>query len=250
MANDSVSGEAIATGARVRTAYLIQQANATLAMAEAEGPALSALLPANLLVDTAKVRDEVDKMRGDKAVMEAEAKQATDSERDQLRDVKVWRRKPAKRSQRARRAGAKVPDELVHIGSAKTVPAVLNEVSRTLALLTEYTPALDAIGPPTQPLIDQGKLLYQALQAADRTQEHSRASELPATVAAFYAKKNELYNKLKMINDAGQELYAHDLQSAARFNLSILHRRRGQAAEPTPPAPTPGTPSTPPSSKA
>ncbi len=231
MTNDASDGEVIKGGARYRTGYLIQQATATLTLAEAEGAALSALLPPTTLDKVAKLREEVDKMRGDKAVAQAEAKQATASEHDHLRELKIWRRKPARRCLRARRAGAMIPDELLYVGHGQTVPAVLDEASRALALLIEYTPVLDAVGPPTQPLIDEGEQAYQALQDADRAQEHARTSELPAAVKAFYGKKIELYNLLKMINDAGHELYAHNPTAAARFNLSILYRRRYTSAE-------------------
>ena len=62
---------------------------------------------------------------------------------------------------------------------------------------------------------------------------------MPNAVTAFSLKKAELYNALKIINNAGHELYAHNLAEAAKFNLTILHRRGPQAAapEPTPPAP-------------
>lgn len=80
----------------------------------------------------------------------------------------------------------------------------------------------------------------QTLQQADSAQEQARAFDLPASVATFYLRKGELYTALKVINNAGHELYAHDLPSAAKFNMSILHLRGPQATEPAPaPAPTP-----------
>jgi hypothetical protein len=93
-------------------------------------------------------------------------------------------------------------------------------------------------GPPTQPLIDEGRKLLDALIAADSTQEVTRASSLPTVVANFYARKAELYTGLKIIN----ELYASDPQSSIRFNLSLLYRRHmggAVAPDPTPPAPVP-----------
>ncbi|MGB8298547.1 MAG: hypothetical protein WCG85_24240 [Polyangia bacterium] len=66
---------------------------------------------------------------------------------------------------------------------------------------------------------------------------------MPASVAAFYAKKGELYSALKVVNNAGHEIYAHDLAAAAKYNMSILHRRGPQVVlAPTPPAPTPPAP--------
>lgn len=246
MTSEVSSGDVgAASGARYRTGYLIQQANATLAAAQAEGPALAALLPPKTLEDVAKLRDEVDKMRGDKAVSEAESKQATLNERDHLREMKIWQRKPARRCLRAHRIGVAVPDELLYVGHGQTVPAVLDQASRTIALLTEYATVLDAVGPPTQPLIEEGKKAYQALEEADKAQQQARTSQLPAAVRAFFAKKTQLYLLLKTINDAGHELYASDPTSAAKFNLSILYRRRlagGEAGGGTPPEPPPVAP--------
>jgi hypothetical protein len=70
-----------------------------------------------------------------------------------------------------------------------------------------------------------GGALCEALIAADRSQEVTRASALPKAVADFYVLKAELYTGLKMINDAGHELYASNPLSSSRFNLSLLHRR-------------------------
>jgi hypothetical protein len=64
-------------------------------------------------------------------------------------------------------------------------------------------------------------------------------------VANFYARKAELYIGLKIINDAGHELYAHDAASSSRFNLSLLYRRGvsgTSAPAPTPPSPSPTPP--------
>ena len=123
---------------------------------------------------------------------------------------------------------------------ARTVPAAIAQAQRLLSLLGEHAPVMDKVGAPTQPLIDEGRKLCDALIAADSTQEVARASALPKAVADFYARKAELYTGLKIINDAGHELYAHDPASSSRFNLSLLYRRgvSGTAA----PAPTPPTP--------
>jgi hypothetical protein len=55
-------------------------------------------------------------------------------------------------------------------------------------------------------------------------------------------KKGELYTALKIINNAGYELYVHDLPTASKFNMTILHQRAPLPAAPVPapaPAPTP-----------
>jgi len=161
--------------------------------------------------------------------------------------LKVWRRAVANRARRLLRAGGSVPAELILIGSNQSVPAILDQSSKVLGLLAENAAALATIGPAVEPLIEQGRKLYQALDQADSAQEKVRASELPASVVAFYAKKGELYTGLKIINDAGHELHAHDPQAAARYNLSILYRRSGQGAGVPAPAATATPPTTSPS---
>jgi hypothetical protein len=232
--------ELIAIGGRYRAAYLVQQAGYTLGIAAADGEALAALLPANYLDEVTRARDDVDQARQDKTIAAVEAKQATGTQNDHVRALKVWRRKVVSRAQRALRAGAILPTELTHIGQVRSVPALLEAASKTLGLLAQQTAALDEVAPGTQPLIDEGRALYQGLDQADSAQERKRTADLPAAVAAFYAKKGELYTGLKIINDAGHELFAHDVQAAAKYNLSILHRGHGQtAAAPSPPAPSP-----------
>jgi hypothetical protein len=230
-----------AIGVRFRASYLLQQAGYTLGIAAAEGADLTALLPAGFLDKVTGLRDEVDKALQDKTIRAVEAKQATSTQNQQMREGAIWGRKVGKRCQNAVQLGAVLPAELGRVSSPQTVPGMLEQMSKTLALLGEHAAAIDAVGPATQPLIDEGRSIYQALQAADSTQERARAADVPAAVAAFYAKKGELYSALKVINNAGHELYAHDLAAAAKYNLSILHRRATQAAAPAPnpPAPTP-----------
>jgi hypothetical protein len=220
------------TGARYRASYLVQQAGYTLGIAAAEGEALAGLLPPNYLDQVAQSRNDVDQARQDKANLEAESKHATSAQNNQLRAAKVWIRKAVKRAQRAQRQGSKVADELTEIGRSNTVPAVLEQMSKKLALLSSHAADLNSVGPATQPLLDEGHQLYDALQQADAAQEQTRAAHLPASVTAFYARKGELYLGLKVINDAGHELHAGDPQAAAKYNLSILHRHPGQAAAP------------------
>lgn len=230
----------VALGQRFRTPYLIQQAGYTLALAGAEGPPLLALLPVGYLEKVEKLRQRVLEALEDRAVGAVEAKQATSTTQQQMHATTVWARKVGKRCQSAVRLGIGVPGELTRESSPSTVPGMLEQMSRTLALLTEQAAAIDTVLPATQPLIDEGRKLCLGLQAADSVQEHARGSDLPGVVADFLATKGELYNALKVINNAGQELYAHDLPKAARFNMSILHRRFGLSeAPPKPPTPTP-----------
>ncbi len=159
--------------------------------------------------------------------------------------MKSWGRKGAARSSAAIRAGVKLPDDMTHALTGSMVPEVLAQGRQLLSLLTEHAAAMDAVGAPTQPLIDEGRKVCDALEAADSAQELSRAPALPVALADFYIKKAQLYIGLQIINDAGHELYSHDPQASGRFNLSILYRQRAAgnpAPAPTPPEPTPPTP--------
>jgi hypothetical protein len=236
------ASELVKIGERLRGAYLVLQGGYTLGIAQSEGPALAALLPANCLDDVARVCTEVDKARQDKTIAAVESKQATNNQQAMVRELKVWRRQAAKCIELCQLAGADLPDGIIQGVHAHTVPALLEATSKTLGLLDQNKAALDAVGPNTQTLIDQGHELYQALLQADSTQEQTRAKDLPAAVIAYYAKKGELYVGLKMINAAGHQLHAQDPMVAARFNLTILNRRHNQGAAapaPTPPAKAP-----------
>ena len=232
----------IPVGARFRAPYLLQQANYTIDLARAEGQALANVLAPGFLDKVSKLRDTVAKAFEDKTVSAAEAKLATGTQNTAARALKLWGRGAVARASAAIRAGASIPDNMTNPLNARTVPAAIAQAQRLLSLLGEHAQAMDAVGAPTQPLIDEGRKLLDALIAADSTQEVTRASSLPAVVASFYARKAELYTGLKILNDAGHEIYAHDPQSSSRFNLSLLYRRHmGGAAEPgpTPPAPVP-----------
>jgi hypothetical protein len=234
--------ELVAIGERLRASYLLQQASYTLEMARAEGEPLVKILAPGFLDRASKVRDSVAQAFEDKTVRAAEAKLATGTQNEAARALKVWGRRAVARAKGAIRAGTLIPDELTSPLNARAVPAAIAQGQRLLSLLAEHAQAMDKVGAPTQPLIDEGRKLCEALIAADSAQELKRSSTLPATVANFYARKAELYLALKIINDAGHELFAHDPQAAGRFNLSILYRRHAAGTaepDPTPPAPTP-----------
>jgi hypothetical protein len=232
----------VAIGQRFRTPYLLQQAGYTLGLAMAEGPPLVALLPAGYLEMATHLRDDVQKSLQDRTVSAVDAKQATATEQQQMRAATIWARKVGKRCQSAQHLGIGVPTELTRQSSPATVPGMLDQMNRTLALLAEQAAAMDTALPATQPLIDEGQALYQDLQQADSAQERARSADLPTAVADFLAKKGSLYSALKVINNAGQELYAHDLNAAARYNMSILHRRFTGAEATTTPTTSPAAP--------
>jgi hypothetical protein len=123
-----------------------------------------------------------------------------------------------------------MPDELTQMGNQRTVPNVLDALSKTISLLKENAAALATVGPDVAPLIEHGSKLYRTLDQADSSQEQTRSAELPAAAIDFNAKKGELYAALKIINEAGHELYSKEPEASARFNLSLLYRRGHQAA--------------------
>jgi len=234
--------ELVPSGARLRAPYLLQQANYTLGLARSEGEPLAARMAPGFVDKVDAVRAKVAKAFEDKTVSAAEAKLTTGTQNSAARALKVWGRGAVARANAVLRTGSVIPDEMTHPLNARTVPAAIAQAQRLLSLLGEHAPTMDKVGAPTQPLIDEGRKLCDALIAADSSQEVARASALPAVVANFYARKAELYVGLKIINDAGHELYAHDPASSSRFNLSLLYRRgvSGAAApEPTPPTPAP-----------
>jgi hypothetical protein len=233
--------ELVAIGGRLRASYLLQQANYTIELARSEGEPLAKLMAPGFVDKVAKVRDTVAKAFEDKTIMAAESKLSTGTQNSAVRSLKEWRRKGVARASAAIRAGAAIPEDMTRVLNVRTVPAMIQQAQRLLGLLGEHAPSMDKVGAPTQPLIDEGRKLCEALIAADSTQELTRGSTLPVVVANFYARKAELYTGLKMINDAGHELYAHDPPSSSRFNLSLLHRRHiaGTAeGQLTPPSPT------------
>lgn len=219
-----------ALGARHRAAHLVQQAGYSLGIAALAGTPLAGLLPANFLDEATAVRDEVDKLRQDKTAMAAESKQATGTQNSAMREIKDWRRAVASRCLRAAHAGVTMPDDLTQMGNPRTVPTVLDALSKTISLLKENAAALATVGPDVAPLIERGTNLYQTLDQADSTQEKARSAELPAAALDFNAKKGELYTALKIINEAGHELFSKDPEASSRFNLSLLYRRGHQAA--------------------
>ena len=181
--------ELASIGQPLRTPYLLQQASFTLGMALAEGEPMVKLLRVGLLDSVSKVRDLVAQSFEDKSIRAAEAKLATGTQNTAAHTMKLWSRKAVARAKAATRAGAVIPDSLTHPISARAVPAMIAQAQRMLSLLGEHAPTMDKVGAPTQPLVDEGRKLYEALVSADSSQELARSSALPATIANFYARK-------------------------------------------------------------
>jgi hypothetical protein len=230
--------ELVVAGVHLRAPQLLQQANYTIALARGEGDALATRMAPGFVDRVDAVYSKVAKAFEDKTVSAADAKMATGTQNSAARALRVWGRGAVARASAAIRTGVLIPDEMTHPLNARAVPAAIAQAQRLLSLLGQHAQTMDKVGAPTQPLIDEGRALCEALIAADRSQEIARASALPKAVADFYALKAELYTGLKMINDAGHELYASNPLSSSQFNLSLLHRRHvAGTTEPTPPAP-------------
>ena len=238
---DTVTARYVTVGLRFRGSYLVQQAGYTLGLAALVGTPLAGKLPPNFLERAAAVRDEVDKSMQDKTVSTADARQATSVQNRCQRDGKIWVRGVGKRCQSGIQLGVNLAPELGKVSSPATVPGMLEQMSKTLSLLAKHAPDMEKIGLPVQTHIEEGRKIFAALQTADSAQERARSADMPAAVAAFCAKKGELYNMLKVINNAGHELFANNPAEAGKFNMSILHRHAPPVAAPapTPPAPTP-----------
>ncbi|MBI4953798.1 MAG: hypothetical protein HY908_17365 [Myxococcales bacterium] len=225
----------IAAGRRLRGPYLVQQAGYTVGIAHAEGAALVGLLPEAELTRAEALAAEVTEALKDKTLAAADASGATGDQNRSLRTAKIWRRRMVSRAARAERKGAKIPAGLLTISPKKTVPAVATQLADMLALADKHAAELDKAGPGLAQLLAEGQAAATALGTADAAQEVKRFEALPSAVRAFYAKKAELYQTLKVINDAGHELHAGAPEAAGRYNLKILHR----AASKAPKAPKP-----------
>jgi len=228
------------TGNRLRAAFLVQQAQYTLEVANADGPALWALLPAGYERAMRDTMQSLERRRNEKTFAEEESRLATIAQNDWMAQGKIWRRKVVARARRATRLGKEMPETLLRIGRAWSVQALLGQIIDMVHLLEQY--AGDIPGGVAD-LVAEGREIARELSTADAKQEAARLAELPQAVRAYYADKGRLYFGIKAINDAGRELHAEDTTMAARYNLSILHRRPSRSKSDIG-ATTPDAPST------
>lgn len=219
--------ELLELGSRHRADYLVEQAGYTLGLAARDGAGLAALLPDKFLVEVKAALDSVTAAMKDKTVAAAESKSATISQNAAFTGAKLWRTRVMYRCRRAASMGKSVPDELIHVNKAKTVPAVIGQMDRMTKLLEGITPSLVTDGAV---LLKQGLELTAALKAADAEQELKKHKDLPDSVQAFYKNKALLYIGLKVINDAGRELHAGEPEKSAQYNFGILRRNHGKKA--------------------
>lgn len=209
-------------GSRLRAEYLVQQAQYTLEVAQADGPELWALLPAEHERTLRGLMQVVEARRRERTVLAEESRLATRAQNEWIAQGKVWRRKVVSRAKLGTRLGKKLPGKLLRIGRADTVQPLLSQMSDMVNLLEQY--AADIPG-GVRELVEEGRHIVQQLSSVDAKQEAKRLAELPQAVRAYHAEKARLYLAIKAIHDAGRELHAEDGPMAARYNLSILYRR-------------------------
>jgi len=230
--------EVIAMGARQRADYLVEQAGYTLGLAALDANVLDAVLPKGYVGEVTTVCDQVKAARQDKAMVAAEAKDASHEQQGAFAQAKVLRRTIARRASMAKRMGISIPEALTHMTSIKSAPALVAQLSEMIKLLEVNQSAIPGTG--VDQIIKEGKALCDVLSSTDAKQEIKRLKELPEAVQKFYEQKGLLYTGLKVINDAGHAIHAADPNAAAKYNLAILHRHTGKHEQKPVPAPAAG----------
>jgi hypothetical protein len=213
-------------GRKVRANYLAEQAGYTFGLAAAEGEDLSDLMPEGFLTEAGVLLDKVNVSRKDRTLMAEEAKEATSAQADVSKSAKVWRRKAVGSATRATRFGHHMPDGLLRVGRVTTKAALAGQIKDMIELFEENLSLMP--GKNAKKLLDEGKSISAALSAADTEQNMKGIRDLPTAVLDFYELKARLYLAVKVINDAGHELYAYDANKSGLFNLQILHRPAGR----------------------
>jgi hypothetical protein len=215
--------ELVELGSGLRASYLTEQAGYTFGLAAEDGTAIADLLPEGFLKEASDARDAVQAALQDRRLMDDDSRSAGEANRKAYKDAKVWRRKVLHRCTSAKRAGKAIPDGLLHAGRVANGPLLLQQITEMTKQLEAALPLLDGKGKDA--LLAEGKALCAAMSSTDASQELKRLKSLPDSVRIFRAQKGLLYIALKRINDAGAELHAASAISAARYSLSILHRR-------------------------
>jgi hypothetical protein len=171
-------------------------------------------------------KDNLSTALKDRALSAEESKTAAEEVNNLIRQAKVWRRAAVNRASRASRMGKDIPDGLLRMGKASSVPAVINLMDQTIKLLEANVAKLHGAKP--EDLIEEGRSLVEEIKAIDAEQEVRRLKNLPEAVKEFYFKKGLLFIGVKIINEAGRELHADNADAAARYNLSIVYRNAGR----------------------
>jgi hypothetical protein len=224
--------ELIVIGSRFSGSGLVEQGGYTLGIATAQGKGVTNLLPPKYVEEVTAVREEVREAAKDKEATAQESKFATSAQNEAIRKAKVWMRRVVKRSKRAMHMGKQVPDTLLHMVSN----AKLKEFSQAIDLMVKDFEkyASNIPGSDNAALLAEGKTLASALLSADADQEIKKMSQLPQKVRDYYYKKGLLYKGLKVINEAGRELFVNEPGVAETFNFKILYRHINSHKEEAP----------------
>lgn len=217
-------------GSRLRAEYLVQQAQYTLEVAQADGPELWALLPAEHERTLRGLMQVVEARRRERTVLAEESRLATRAQNEWIAQGKVWRRKVVSRAKLGTRLGKKLPGKLLRIGRADTVQPLLSQMSDMVNLLEQY--AADIPG-GVRELVEEGRHIVQQLSSVDAKQEAKRLAELPQAVRAYHAEKARLYLASRPSTTPG----VSSTRRTARWQLATISRscidgRRDPGASP------------------
>jgi hypothetical protein len=218
--------EVIAYGARNRASYLLQQFGYTMGIARLDGDPLVQHLTPTYLDEVDACAERLREAQKNKVVAEEEAKDSTQHVSDVMSRAKTWRTKVVKRAKKSKLMSFEVPDTLLTLHRAESVPAVAVQMDAMVKLLETKSEELPGV--PLEPVIKEGKALVASIRELDQLQEVKRIKTLSSTVRDFYYEKGLLYLGLKAINEAGRELHADNKAEAAKYDLSILYRNRGK----------------------
>jgi hypothetical protein len=222
MITELSKAEVTELGARNRAGYLLEQYGYTMGLAKLEGDALAELLPKGYLDDLASEADEVSVSRKDKTMASEEAKGSTQAVNDLMRQAKIWRRAVVARAQRAKKLGKNVPAALLKSDGVTGVPGIASQMEKMLKLVEANADNLP--GTSLKSILAEGQTLVDGIKSIDGEQEVKKLKSLPEAVRNFYYHKGLLFVGIKVVNDAGRELHAHDPSAASKYNLSILYR--------------------------
>ena len=221
--------ELIAIGARFSGGGLVAQGGYTLDIARSRGAALSNLLPDKYLDEVKAAIDEVRERAKDKEATEQESKFATSAQNEAIRHSKIWMRKAVRRSKRAMHMGKEVPDALLQMPSNAKMKEFTQAMDRMVKDFEKYMANIP--GSDTPAFLAEGKAAANALLGADADQEVKRLSKLPEKVREYCIQKGMLYKGLKVINEAGRELFVNEPTLSETFNFKILYRHLNRPKE-------------------
>jgi hypothetical protein len=218
--------DVIAIGARNRSSYLLQQYGYTMGIARLDGDDLVQHLTPTYLTEVDDCAERLREAQKNKVVAAEEAKGSTQHVNEVMSRAKVWRTKVVKRAKKSKLMGFEVPDTLLTLHRAESVPAVAVQIDSMVKLLETKGDQLPGV--PLAPVIKEGNALVASIRELDQLQEVKRLKTLSATVRDFYYEKGLLYIGIKTINEAGRELHADNKAEAAKFDMTILYRNMGR----------------------